>query len=76
MKKILFTVLIILSCFAYSQNDVLKLASDVWPPFTDISGEKAFAMDLVKEALARTGVKVEFDILDFEDVIIGIDRVT
>jgi ABC-type amino acid transport substrate-binding protein len=74
MKNILFIVCLLFSGMIFSQTTTLKLASDVWPPFTDIDGEKAFAMDLVKEALTRTGVGIEYEILDFNDVISSIDN--
>ncbi|MCK5765837.1 MAG: amino acid ABC transporter substrate-binding protein, partial [Bacteroidales bacterium] len=57
----------------FSQTSELKLASDIWPPFTNVEGEKAFALDLVREALARTGVKADFEILELNDIITGID---
>ena len=74
MKKILLIIFLFISCVAFTQSGPIKLAADVWPPFTDIDGQKALALDLVKEALARTGVKVEFDVLEFDDVINGIDQ--
>jgi ABC-type amino acid transport substrate-binding protein len=74
MKNIIVIAFLLFSGIIFSQTTTLKLASDVWPPFTDMEGEKAFAMDLVKEALVRTGVKVEFDVLDFDDVMSGIDQ--
>src|SRR6185369_1113400 len=54
----------------------LKLASDVWPPFTDVDSSHAFALDLVKEALARTKVQEHTDILDFKKVMEGIQNGT
>jgi len=76
MKQTIFLVILLISIGAFSQKHELKLASDIWPPFTDVEGEKALAMDLVREALTRTGVKVEFEILDFNDVISRIDAGT
>jgi len=73
MKKILLASFIIISFNAFSQVGELKLASDIWPPFTDIESEKAIAMDLVKEALARIDIKTTFEILEFNDVVTGID---
>ncbi len=34
----------------------LRLVSTVWPPFTNATGEARFALDLVGEALKRSGV--------------------
>lgn len=73
MKNIILLISILVSFSVNAQTTDLKLASDVWPPFTNIEGEKAFAMDLVYEALARVGIKSESEILEFSDVITGID---
>lgn len=73
MKKILLSVIVLLSFSAFTQTTELKLVSDIWPPFTDVEGEKAFAMDLVKEALARIDIKTSIEIREFTDVIKNID---
>ncbi len=73
MKKTFISIFLLLSLSAFSQINELKLASDIWPPFTNVEEEKAFAMDLVKEALSRTGIKVDYSIMEFDDVIAGID---
>lgn len=54
------------------QAQGLKLASDVYPPFTDVSGEKAIAMEIVQGVLERMEQEVGFAIVDFEDVINGV----
>ena len=70
MKRIAATVLLlIISILTYSQVEKVRLASDIWPPFTDSKGNTAFAVDLVKLALSRTGITVESDILDFPKVL-------
>jgi len=55
---------------AASQSDEadLRLASDVWPPFTDVAQKPRFAIDLVHEALKRSGVKARTDIVDWSKV--------
>ncbi len=73
MKKALLSIILLITINAFSQTSELKLASDIWPPFTNVEGEKAFAIDLVKEALARTGIKANFEILELNDIITGID---
>ncbi len=35
---------------------VLRLSSDVWPPFTDVPGKSRVAIDLVEAALDRAGI--------------------
>lgn len=73
MKK-LPLILLFATYVLLAQDPSLKLASNVWPPFTNIQSEKAFALDLVREALARMDIKAEFIITDFEDVLNGIDE--
>ena len=59
-------LIIMLFCFGiYGQDIQLRLASDVYPPFTDKPGKQAFALELVHEALKRSSVEAESDILDF-----------
>lgn len=71
MQKIAFAILVLLSANLSAQN-ILRLASDVWPPFTDVEGEKSIAMDIVTNALSRSGITAEYEILDFDDVMNGI----
>lgn len=73
MKYLLSIIFILLSAICFAQQKKLTLASDVWPPFTDVKTKKSFATDLVKHALERSGVKPEFKILEFNDVISGIN---
>ncbi|MDW7691054.1 transporter substrate-binding domain-containing protein [Flammeovirgaceae bacterium SG7u.111] len=70
MRPLLLPILFFLCTFgAFAQSVQLKLASDVWPPFTNVEGEKAFASDLVENALNRKGNKTSTEILAFEDVL-------
>jgi ABC-type amino acid transport substrate-binding protein len=73
MKKSLLFFLIAHSLEGFSQTTELILASDVWPPFTNVEQEKSFAIDLVKEALNRINIRPSFEILLFDEVIAGID---
>lgn len=47
----------------------LKLASDVWPPFTNQEGEKAIAIEMVQTALNRIEIKSKVEIKDFDEII-------
>lgn len=76
MKNFLLVLLTIPSLFLYSQQQNIKLASDIFPPFTDIAGEKGFALELVKEALKRGGVEIEQTIAGFSEVMDGINAGT
>ena len=40
-------------------SEVLRLGSDVWPPFTDAEGRLRVAISLVHAALERSGVQTE-----------------
>ena len=68
MKQFSLLFLFSLSTLAYSQQE-LNLASDIWPPFTDVEGEKSISFDIVKEALARNSTIVNMDILEFDEVL-------
>jgi polar amino acid transport system substrate-binding protein len=46
----------------------LGLVSDKWPPFTDVAGQPRYAVELVHEALRRSGVEAKTSILDWSKV--------
>jgi len=73
MNKVILLLLVILSIQGSGQTTELILASDVWPPFTNIEGKKAFAIDLVTEALNRIDIKTKVEIVVFEDILKGIN---
>lgn len=73
MKKIFILSAFIVSLNVFSQTTELKLASDIWPPFTNIDSEKSFALDIVREALSRQDIMVIMEIVKFDNVINGID---
>lgn len=65
----LFTIC---SVTSIAQTTELHLASDIWPPFTDVKGEKSIAIDLVSEAISRIDIKPNVEILDFKVVLPGV----
>lgn len=69
MKSVLAFALLLTVTFVYGQTTKLALASDVWPPFTDVTPKHAFALDLVHEALARTKIQEHTTILEFKEVM-------
>ena len=73
MKEILVYTLIFTGFLVAAQERQLELASDVWPPFTDREGERAFALELVHEALNRSDVGAESRIVGFGEVLEGIN---
>lgn len=51
----------------------LRLASDVWPPFTDVPGKARVALELVQTALLRSGTPVRSRIdPEFSSVLAGL----
>jgi len=72
MNKVILLLLVTFSIQGSSQTTELKLVSDVWPPFTNIEGKKAFAIDLVTEALNRIDINTKIEIVVFEDILKGI----
>jgi polar amino acid transport system substrate-binding protein len=73
IKKKLLSIFLIVSLNGLAQTTELKLGSDVWPPFTNVDGEKSFALDLVKEALNRINIQTTIEIRGFNDIISSID---
>jgi len=73
MKSLLLSIVLFISTFGLAQTTELKLASDVWPPFTNIENENSFALDLVNEALGRIDVACTFEIVKWNEVIAGIN---
>ena len=73
MKKIVQFSLIIIFTTGVAQTTELKLASDIWPPFTNIEGEKSIAKELVNEALRRQNIEVTTGILLDDEVLSRVD---
>ena len=57
--------------FATEQVE-LRLASDLWPPFTNTANQPRLAIDLVHEALNRADIEATTSIVDFGVVILGL----
>lgn len=74
MKIILLILGLFSALVVCAQNPKLKLASDVWPPFTDVKSEETLAFDLVQEAFGRINIESEFVITDFKEVLAGIEN--
>lgn len=72
MPRLFLFSFLLIPLLSGAQN--LKLASDIWPPFTDTKGNTAVALELVKEALSREGIDVSFEIGDFSEVIEGLEN--
>lgn len=57
---------------ADADSPPLRLASDVWPPFTNVSDEARIAIELVEEALNRSGVRSTTGIVAWRAVTTGV----
>jgi ABC-type amino acid transport substrate-binding protein len=63
-------LVLILASAASGLPERLQLASDVWPPFTDVEGRVQVAAELVEAALRRSGVTVTTEVRsDFTQVL-------
>ena len=54
----------------------LHLASDIWPPFTDLPDRARVAISLVQTALERAGIEATTTIVDWKQVEAGIRKAT
>ena len=73
MKHIYIVLLCLFVASGISaQGLTLELASDKWPPFTDVRGEKQVASALVKEALLRINIGQRTTIMEFGAVLEGL----
>ena len=69
MKKTILLLCALCSLYGSAQEHQLKLAADVWPPFTNQEGEKSILSDLVSEALSRIDVGSTLEITEFTEVL-------
>ncbi len=76
MKKLLLLFFTLPVLCLYSQGQNINLAAEIWPPFSDVKGEKGFALELVREGLLRGGVEMELTIIEFDAVMDGINSHT
>jgi ABC-type amino acid transport substrate-binding protein len=69
MKLFLLCLFLGITLAGTAQVTKLNLASDIWPPFTNIEPHRSLATDLVNEALGRVGITANTEVLEFEEVI-------
>lgn len=68
--RLLLACLLTMGYFTlFSQSQSLNLASDIWPPFTNVEEERALALDIVEEGLKRNDLQAKYNILDFTNVM-------
>ena len=76
MKRTLTLFAILTLTFSSLAQEPLKLASDVWPPFTNKEGQKTIALDLIETAFFRINEPMSVQITGFTNVIDGIENGT
>jgi ABC-type amino acid transport substrate-binding protein len=76
MNSYLLSLLFILLIELSSSAQVIKLSSNVWPPFTNTKGQKAISRDVVREVLTRSGYQTDFSITEFSNVLSGLSNKT
>ena len=62
-RQLLFCAMLMVPTWAQAQQP-LRLASTPWSPFTNAPGKPRFAIDLVLEALKRSGIAADSAIVD------------
>ena len=72
MKQALSLLMVFIVVNSVAQSETLKLSFDVWPPFTNVQGEKSIATDIVETALNRVNIASSCLVGDFETVMEGI----
>ena len=72
MKQALSLLMVFIVVNSVAQTETLKLSFDVWPPFTNVEGERSLATDIVKTALDRVNIGSSYQADDFETVLEGI----
>lgn len=69
MKKSLLFCFSLIFFLSYGQQKELKLAADVWPPFTNVEDEKSILSHLVEEALLKIEIESTLEITEFTEVL-------
>ena len=72
----LVLLLSITSFAGTSKSSQLKLASDIWPPFTDVVGKPRQALDLVQAALGHSQTNNRIHITSWGEVLEGLKNDT
>lgn len=74
MRSFIFLISLFSIQLLAAQDNVLKLASDTWPPFTNQENKRSVAMDIVREALSRNSIETAYTITTFNEVLKGIKK--
>ncbi|MGI9532146.1 substrate-binding periplasmic protein [Lutimonas sp.] len=73
MTKHILYLFLLINVSLFAQQTELKLAADVWPPFTNVEEEKSILTDLVNEALMRIDIASSVSIIEFSNVLSEIE---
>jgi polar amino acid transport system substrate-binding protein len=71
---LLLVILLVTPAALAAPPPKLRLVSDAWPPFTDVPGKPRHALQLVQEALARSGVEVAFTITQWNVALLALEQ--
>jgi ABC-type amino acid transport substrate-binding protein len=69
---VIVAVVLLQAAVLAAESPKIRLASDRWPPFTNVAGETRLAIDLVHKALERAGVQVDTTVVEWKDVTAGL----
>jgi len=72
LAALVFLVMPVAARGEAGNEPVLRLASDVWPPFTDVEGKPRRAVELIKAALDRSQIPTSTTITTWEKVLAGL----
>ena len=68
-----FLGLVLLLTSTSLSAEVLRLAGNVWPPYTDRGlPEQGLSVDLIRTALGRAGYRVEYREVPWERALLGL----
>lgn len=76
-RRALFIALCLVMLPAMAQAEdprELRLASDIWPPFSDATDRQGIAVEIVHTALERAGISATTTIVEWKEVETGIRK--
>jgi ABC-type amino acid transport substrate-binding protein len=77
VRRTLFVALCLAMLPVMAQSDdpvELRLASDLWPPFTDATDRQGVAVEIAHTALERAGISAATTIVEWREVETGIQK--
>lgn len=74
MNRTLLIIFLSIGMLCQLKSQELILASDVWPPFTNIEDQKRISIDIVSASLDRISIDNSTKIEPFKNVLSGIEN--